>query len=528
MDAQVTGPGVVSFYWKVSSEQTDRLKLQIDGVSQDSGISNNQVWAAKTYAVGAGLRTLRWVYEKDGDSSAGQDCGWVDQVVWTRPPVITSANTLTLEQGVPYTYQIVATNNPISYSREAGLVPGMEVNQQTGEFSGTPSVIGPFSVTLGATNTAGTGVLGINVTVRPSIAEAADNFTQTFNRSGNGNWFGQQGVSQVGGDAAQSADINDGENCSLYTQVTGPLNLSFWWKTDCEATNDYLVLEDYDGISTVERGRLSGSTNWTPVNVSLPAGTRIIRWKYVKNGSISTGADAGWVDGIQFGPAVPVITSASSIAGPVGYPLNYDIVATNNPTSYNQTGTLPPGMFFSPTIHLITGFPSQAGVWTVAVSATNAAGTTSQNVTIYVEGSRVGWNRTHNLTGANALALADPDEDELPNLLEMALARDPNVRDNGLQPVDVDPVTNRLRARFRFNRRLADLTYYVETSPDTMTWTPIFTGSNFSWTTTPGTTLVDTFVSDMTYDLEVLDATVAGSTGRKFMRLRVVETPPQQ
>lgn len=100
--------------------------------------------------------------------------------------------------------------------------------------------------------------------------------------------------------------------------MTGPLNLSFWWKTDCEATNDYQILEDYDGFTTVERGRISGSTNWTQVNVSLPSGTRIIRWKHLKNNRISTGADAGWVDGILFGPAVPVITSASSFSRTVG------------------------------------------------------------------------------------------------------------------------------------------------------------------------------------------------------------------
>ena len=468
---------------------------------------------------------LRWSYQKDSSISTGADAAWVDQVVYTQilPPVITSANTLNLEQGVYYSYPIIATNSPTSYSPEAGVVPGMSLNQVTGVYSGTPSVAGSFAITLGASNAAGTGVLGITVNVRVAFADALDNFAQSFSRGGYGNWFGQQSVTQVGGDAAQSADINDGENCSFYTQVTGPLNLSFWWKTECEATNDYLVLEDYDGFTTVERGRISASTNWTPVNVTLPSGPRIIRWKYVKNGSVSAGADAGWVDGIAFGPAVPVIASPSSLSGPVGYPLNYDILATNSPTSYDQTGTLPPGMFFSPTIHLITGFPNQAGVWTVAVSATNGAGTTLQNVTLYIAGSRVAWNLANNLTGANALALADPDGDNLVNLLEMALARNPNARDNGFQPVDLDPVTKRMRARFRFNRRLADVTYYVETSPDAVTWTPIFTGSNFSWVTTPGTTLIDTFITDMTYDLEVIDVTVASGTAQKFMRMRIVE-----
>lgn len=73
------------------------------------------------------------------------------------------------------------------------------------------------------------------------------------------------------------------------------------------------------------------------------------------------------------------------------------------------------------------------------------------------------------------------------------------------------------------NRRLADVTCHVETSADCVNWTPIFTGSNFSWVTTPGTTLNDTFASDMTDDLEVIDAAAAPGTPRNFMRMRLVE-----
>lgn len=352
------------------------------------------------------------------------------------------------------------------------------------------------------------------------LDEAADNTSHAFNAPGGlKSWYGQQVVSSFGGDAAQSPILNHGESAFFETTVTGPGTITFDWRADCEATNDYLKLEE----GVVELGRITSNTGWTPASYPVGSGSRTLRWTFFKNGSVSTGADASWVDHIVFQGSLPVFTSPTSLAGPVGYPLNYDIAATNSPTSYNQTGTLPPGMFFSPTIHLITGFPTQAGVWTVSVSATNGAGTTSQNVTLYIQGSRVGWSLANNLTGTNALALADPDGDGLANLIEMALARNPNVRDNGFQPVDFDAATNRLRARFRFNRRLADVTYYVETSTDAINWTPIFTGSNLSWVTTPGTTLLDTFVSDMTYDLEVRDATAAAGIPRRFMRMRFVE-----
>jgi hypothetical protein len=41
-------------------------------------------WQQKSYNVsGAGSHTLKWVYSKDIDTDQGDDCGWVDCVLWT-------------------------------------------------------------------------------------------------------------------------------------------------------------------------------------------------------------------------------------------------------------------------------------------------------------------------------------------------------------------------------------------------------------------------------------------------------------
>ena len=79
----VTGPGTVRFWWKVSSEAGwDFLRFRIDG-GQDEAISGNVDWQEAVFAVGAGTHTLGWLYSKDESLSAGSDCGWVDQVVWS-------------------------------------------------------------------------------------------------------------------------------------------------------------------------------------------------------------------------------------------------------------------------------------------------------------------------------------------------------------------------------------------------------------------------------------------------------------
>ena len=80
METTVSGPGTLSFYWKVSSESGyDYLRFYIDGAQQDS-IAGSTSWAQKTYSIGSGSHTLTWKYIKDGSVSHGEDCGWVDKV----------------------------------------------------------------------------------------------------------------------------------------------------------------------------------------------------------------------------------------------------------------------------------------------------------------------------------------------------------------------------------------------------------------------------------------------------------------
>src|SRR5207248_1756351 len=87
------------------------------------------------------------------------------------PPVLTSALTANGTVGVAFTYQIVASNCPTSYNA-TGLPTGLSVDTSTGAISGTPAVGSdagsPYSVTISATNSGGTGSATLTITIKPA------------------------------------------------------------------------------------------------------------------------------------------------------------------------------------------------------------------------------------------------------------------------------------------------------------------------------------------------------------------------
>ncbi|MFP4470620.1 MAG: T9SS type A sorting domain-containing protein, partial [Bacteroidales bacterium] len=81
---EVASAGVISFYRKVSSESGyDYLQFYIDNTLQDEWAGELD-WQEVTYNVSAGTHTFKWVYEKDSYVSSGDDCGWIDFIIF--PP----------------------------------------------------------------------------------------------------------------------------------------------------------------------------------------------------------------------------------------------------------------------------------------------------------------------------------------------------------------------------------------------------------------------------------------------------------
>jgi hypothetical protein len=93
----VSGPGTLSFWWRVSSESCcDYLEFAIDNVVQAS-IAGDQKWSQRSYRIETGNKTISWNYRKDGSVVTGSDRAWLDLVSFVpdgpTPPTISQQPT---------------------------------------------------------------------------------------------------------------------------------------------------------------------------------------------------------------------------------------------------------------------------------------------------------------------------------------------------------------------------------------------------------------------------------------------------
>ncbi|MDD5706355.1 MAG: C10 family peptidase [Kiritimatiellae bacterium] len=139
-------------------------------------------------------------------------------------------------------------------------------------------------------------VYGIRPQPTVSLAASLDAADLTWSTGGNAEWLGQVATTHDGTDAARSGNLRDSQESWLQTTVTGPGTLSFWWKVACEDNWDYLCLE----IGGSEVARSDGFSDWQQVSVTVPAGSQTAKWRFVKDGSYSSGADCGWLDEVAF------------------------------------------------------------------------------------------------------------------------------------------------------------------------------------------------------------------------------------
>lgn len=92
----------------------------------------------------------------------------------------------------------------------------------------------------------------------------------------------------------------------METIVTGPGAVTFRWKSSSEIGYDFL--EFYvNGLQALTR--ISGEVDWQLRQVLVGTGTQTLRWRYSKDGSVTSGQDRGWVDQVSFTVLDPFIST---------------------------------------------------------------------------------------------------------------------------------------------------------------------------------------------------------------------------
>lgn len=252
-------------------------------------------------------------------------------------PVISSATAVTTQIGQAFSYQITASDNPTGYAA-INLPAGLGVNTATGLVSGTPTTAGVFMVSLSATNSGGTGMITLNLTVNAAPVVAAPVITST---------------------------------ASVTTQVGAAFTYAI---TASNAPTGFGASGLPGGLTVNPATGLISGTPTAP-------GTYAVNLSAANSGGTGTTALSLTV---AAAPVIaPVVNSAASATATGGQPFTYQITATNTPASFGASG-LPDGLTVDSTTGLITGAPTMAGNYPVTLIATNDGGTGAETLTLVV------------------------------------------------------------------------------------------------------------------------------------------------
>ena len=211
------------------------------------------------------------------------------------------------------------------------------------------------------------------------LADALNATNLTWATSGDANWFAQSDANHDGVSAATSGAITDSQTSTLETTVTGPGTLSFWWQVSSESGYDYLELY----TNNVLANRISGEMAWQVQNYTLAAGSQTLRWRYMKDSSVSSGQDRGWLDQVGFQPdsGTPVITiQPASLWANAGNSVSFACSATcAAPLRYQWWRANVPILAATNAALTLTNIqPAQAGGYCVVI--TNQFGATTSSV----------------------------------------------------------------------------------------------------------------------------------------------------
>ena len=104
--------------------------------------------------------------------------------------------------------------------------------------------------------------------------------------------------------SARSGQIGHATNTKLIIRTIFEKDdsLKFYYRVSSEANYDNFIFK----LNDTEVLKKSGEIPWTKISVPVSAGTNKMEWTYIKDQSVSNGADCAWIDLIDFAESSPV------------------------------------------------------------------------------------------------------------------------------------------------------------------------------------------------------------------------------
>lgn len=354
LETTVSGPANLSFWWRISSEESfDFVQFTINGEEQ-LRISGQTDWAQSTHFLPTGVHTLRWRYSKDFSVSQGVDAGWLDQVVWTpAEPRAPSSYSQWLAQselppgergilddpggaGIPNWHRYAFGLDPLQPDRDELPMPAIrpllieetvedyltiallqsveirdliyrpEVSDDLVEWK---SIADPKFI-LGAIVDGDWRLVTyrdrqpitdaekrfLRVGIRSLLGTAVEDPVRDWRTGGNKSWAVATDDSFAGDHSIRSGPITHNQQSWVEIPVEGPGVLTFRWKVSSEAGWDFLEFL----IDGEKQAQIGGEVDWEPRAFLFEEGSHTVRWRYIKDGSVSSGADAAWLDQVEW------------------------------------------------------------------------------------------------------------------------------------------------------------------------------------------------------------------------------------